>query len=126
MNTKHFDANNQEMTDFVDKLVSENKWVIDIRQDDDTGRQTVCWIEHKEYIAPDGLPDYDEVWIDANNTLVCVQDMSYDEVKAALRAMLYQERVAQEAIDMVEGFSDDDLEDLAGDGNSVPPGTTIH
>lgn len=91
MNKKEF-ANYQDAEAFVASLQSEHKWAIDFRQNTRTGEFLVCWIEHKLYKAHDGKEFHDEIWVNQEGIMTCVQDMDAEHAKNALRLLLRNER----------------------------------
>lgn len=112
MNKKEF-ANYQDAEDFVASLHSERKWAIDFRQNTRTGEFLVCWIEHKLYKAHDGKEFHDEIWVNQEGMMVCIQDMDAEHAKNALRLLLRNEReqraVIQAALQqMAQTVTEDD------------------
>jgi len=91
MQTKEF-TDYAELEKFVQPLIDENKWAIDIRQNTNTGVYKVLWIEHKNYTAHDGQVFPDEIWTTEKGDMVCIQDLDPEHAKNVLRMMLRQER----------------------------------
>lgn len=91
MNTKEF-TDYAELEKFVQPLIDEKKWAIDIRQSITSGNFKVCWIEHKNYTAHDGNSFPDEIWTTEQGEMKCIQDLDPEHAKNVLRMMLRQER----------------------------------
>jgi hypothetical protein len=91
MNSKEF-TDYAELEKFVQPLINENKWAIDIRQGTRVGTYKVLWIEHKHYMAHDGQTFPDEIWVTEKGEMMCIQDLDPDHAKNVLRMMLRQER----------------------------------
>lgn len=121
MNRKEFTDYN-EVEKFVNSLVDEKKWAIDLRQNTKTGAYLVCWIEHKTYTAHDGKVYHDEVWTNEAGNLTCVQDLDPEHAKNILRMLLRNEReqraIVQAALEQIAATEidpqDDDVVESAG------------
>lgn len=91
MNSKDF-TDYAELEAFVQPLIDEKKWAIDIRQSTLNGTYRVLWIEHKNYTAHDGKEYPDEIWTTEAGEMKCIQDLDPEHAKNVLRMMLRQER----------------------------------
>lgn len=118
----------EEMEKFIEPLISEDKWFIDIRRVKDTEQYTVEWVEHKEYVSHDGKVYRDEVWITKDNVPYFVQDMSPEHARNALRMMLRNERHRNEMLSQIhqalEGAGDLVLDGLEDEVDSLFPEST--
>jgi hypothetical protein len=97
MQTKEF-TDYTELEKFVQPLIDEKKWAIDIRQSTAAGNFKVCWIEHKNYTAHDGQSFPDEIWTTEVGEMKCIQDLEPEHAKNVLRMMLRQEREQRQMI----------------------------
>lgn len=107
----------EAMQEFIEPLIAEDKWFIDIRRIKGTDQYSVEWQEHKEYITHDGKTFRDEVWITKDNVPYFVQDLTEAHAKNILRMLLREGRQRAEVIDQVKKT----LEDALG-GNIVLEG----
>lgn len=85
----------EELVAFVNPMISENCWAIDIRHNPTTGAYSASWIEHKKYQTQDGQTLPDEIWSSEAGEIKCVQDLDLEQAQTALRALLRQERESQ-------------------------------
>lgn len=127
MNIKEFTDYN-ELEKFVQPLIDEKKWAIDIRQNTSSGMYKVCWIEHKNYTARDGKVFPDEIWTTAEGEMKCIQDLEPEHAKNVIRMMLRNEReqraMLQAALSkLAEDYADEDEQSV--DIHSVAAGTQI-
>lgn len=90
MNKKEFPTY-EELEAFVQPMIAEQKWAIDVRQNTNTGVYMACWIEHKSYEV-DGVKEPDEIWTNRNGEMTCVQDLDPEHAKNILRMILRAER----------------------------------
>lgn len=115
MNKKEF-TDYTELERFVQPLIDEKKWAIDIRQSTKSGKYIVCWIEHKNYTSHTGDVHPDEVWTTIEGEMTCVQDLDPEHAKNVLRMLLRQEReqrmIIQEALRQMAASVDDDQVDV--------------
>jgi anthranilate phosphoribosyltransferase len=110
----------EEVETFVNPLMKENKYVIQVYELINNAGFCVQWIEHKKYTAVDGKEFFDEVWTDAKGNLHLVQDLDSEHVRNILRMILRQER---ETMNIVDGLSDTDIAELVAsvtDGDEIP------
>lgn len=91
MNRKEF-TNFDDAQRFIDDLVDEHKWAVDLRQNTKTGEYIVCWVEHKTYKSFDGKEYHDEVWTNEAGEMTCIQDLEAEHAKNILRMLLRNER----------------------------------
>lgn len=87
-----------ELEKFIQPLIDEKKWAIDIRQNTNTGVYKACWIEHKNYTSHDGGTYPDEIWTTIDGQMKCVQDLEPEHAKNVLRLLLRQEREQRQII----------------------------
>jgi len=88
---------------FVNELLAEEKYVIDIQELPLNAGWIVQWQEHKTYKAFDGKEFPDEVWLTEDNRLLQIQDIEPEHCRNILRMMLRKEREAKAAM---ENFTD--------------------
>lgn len=91
-----------ELTEFVNPLVAEQKWAIDIAKNPDES-YTVQWIEHKNYTAHDGKTFPDELWITQDGDLRLIQDLEPEHARNILRMLLRKERAQVALIEEIIG-----------------------
>lgn len=90
----------EELESFINPLMAEEKYVIDIQQlVDDT--YVVNWMEHKTYTAQDGKEYPDEVWMTEDKRFLLVQDIEPEHCRNILRMILRQEREAKASLEML-------------------------
>lgn len=97
-----------EAADVVNKLIDEQKYVININTLPDNGEVVVQWIEHKTYKAGKGEEFPDEVWVTKDNQLMLIQDLSEAHCKNILRMLLRGHRT----VDAVTIYLDNHLTPL--------------
>jgi hypothetical protein len=125
MNTKEFDTY-EELESFVNPLVAEKKWCIDVRQNTNTGKYSANWIEHKFYDA-DGQQVPDEIWTTRVGEMICVQDMSEKHVRDVLRMILRAEREQRLMLDALAKQIASGLDEAEGVTPTLhTPSTTLH
>jgi hypothetical protein len=90
MNKKEF-INYEELRKFVEPMIAEQKWAIDVRQNIDSGIYLAIWIEHKS-IDRSGVKVRDEIWTNLKGEMTCVQDLDPEHAKNILRMLLRSER----------------------------------
>lgn len=105
-----------EMVAFVQPLIDEAKWAIDIKELDEGAGYAIQWIEHKNYTAHDGNTFPDELWETEAGELKLVQDLEPEHARNVLRMLLRQERVAREQLQamaqkMFAAIQAEDLDD---------------
>jgi len=88
----------EELEAFVNPMLAEEKYVMDIRRLPDGG-YSVQWQEHKTYTAFDGKVFPDEVWLTEDDRMLLIQDIEPEHCRNILRMMLRQEREARAALD---------------------------
>jgi hypothetical protein len=98
MNKKEF-TEYDELRKFVEPLIAEQKWAIDVRQNTTTGIYMALWIEHKSVEREGGTKEPDEIWTTRTGDMICVQDMSETHVRDVLRMLLRNEREQRAMID---------------------------
>lgn len=103
----------KEAESFVEDLISENKYVIDIQTHPDD-KWVIQWQEHKTYVSLDGIEYPDEVWITKDNQLLQVQDIEPEHCRNILRMLLRQSREVNESLSVLENHIDEDFRDLPG------------
>lgn len=113
-------ATYEEMQAFVDTLLTEEKWVIDIRQQVKDGPFSLEWMEHKKYTTFDGVEYFDELWRTEDGTLHLIQDLSPEHARNCLRMIMRKEREYQESMDLIRKNLADAIEgggfaDIFGD-----------
>jgi hypothetical protein len=86
----------EETETFVNQLLTEQKYVIDVQELPDAAGWIVQWQEHKTYKALDGKEFPDEVWLTEDNRLFLVQDLEPEHCRNILRMMLRNERELKE------------------------------
>jgi hypothetical protein len=91
MNKKEF-TDYEELRKFVEPMIAEQKWAIDVRQNTETGVYMALWIEHKNVERDGGVKEPDEIWTTRMGEMICVQDMSEKHVRNVLRMILRSER----------------------------------
>lgn len=94
MNKKEF-TDYEELRKFVEPMIAEQKWAIDVRQNTKTGMYMACWIEHKNVDRGDESKEPDEIWTTRDGEMLCVQDMTDTHVRDVLRMLLRNEREAR-------------------------------
>ena len=86
---------------FVNGLLKEQKYVIDVQELPAEAGWIVQWREHKTYKAFDGKEFPDEVWLTEDNRLFLVQDLEPEHCRNILRMMLRQEREAKASLEQL-------------------------
>ena len=99
-----------EVQAFVEELYAERQWAIAIEPDGDDF--AVKWIEHKSYVSYTGETHPDEIWRTEAGELMCIQDMSPEHARNALRMLLRSRRLMQDALlaQLENGFDMGDLD----------------
>ncbi len=131
MEKKEF-ATIDEVKEFVNPMVDEKKWVIDVRQKGKEGPFLVQWCEHKMYTTLDGKEFHDEVWRKEDGTIMLVQDIELEHARNIIRMILRQDREAEEAGAMLRekiaailesGTLGDYLDGIDDDNDGLPEGS---
>lgn len=104
MNKNEF-ATRELMEKFVEPMLDEGGWVMDVHQYVENGPFTVFWFEHKKYTDETGKKVLDEIWRTEDLTVHLVQDMGVAELRKALRYILRSER---QAVTAFEAAADED------------------
>ncbi len=87
-----------EVETFVNSLLTEQKFVIDVKELDPGEGFAVQWIEHKLYTAHDGKEYPDEVWMTRDERFFLVQDLEPEHCRNILRMILLQDRLETDVI----------------------------
>lgn len=91
----------EELEAFVNPMLAEEKYVMDIRPLPDGAGYSVQWQEHKTYTAFDGKVFPDEVWITEDDRMLLIQDIEPEHCRNIIRMMLRQERQARAALESI-------------------------
>lgn len=104
--------NRAEMEAFVEPLIAENRYVINIREVAEDGSFIIQWQEHKKYTAVDGKEFHDEVWTTAEGDIIQVQDLTLDHAHNIIRMYLRQQREARALLEsLTTALSETDLDE---------------
>lgn len=104
---KHFDSY-KEMKEFLNSLLGETKYVVDINKTEDDSYD-VQWKEHLTYIAQDGKVYPDEAWMTKNGELKLIQELEEEHAKNILRMIIRKER---EVLAQTENLADKIIESI--------------
>lgn len=110
----------EEAKAFVEPLIEEDKWLVDVNQPVKDGPYTINWQEHKKYTTFNGKEDYDEVWRTQDGSLILVQDLEEAHCRNILRMILKQERAAYDSIgdlreQLAAAINSGDFDNIFGD-----------
>jgi hypothetical protein len=115
-----------ELEAFVNPMIAEKKWAIDIRQNTNTGAYLACWIEHKNYTSHDGQVYADEIWTTIDGDMKCVQDLEPEHAKNVLRLLLRNEREQRAMIQQALRAMAAEVADEEGEPEEAAPAATVH
>lgn len=100
-------ASYDELQEFVDPLIKEDKWFIDVRRVTDD-KYTVEWREHLKYTAHgDGKEYRDEIWLTEDMRALFIQEIPEEHCRNILRMLLRQDREKQAMVEKL-------IEQIAG------------
>lgn len=113
---------------FLQPMLDEKKWIIDVKQEVENGPYIVEWQEHKFYTSLDGKEYHDEVWRTKDDRLILVQDLTEDHCRNILRMILRQEREADDSGEqlrqqLILAIKNGELENIMddfGEASNVP------
>jgi hypothetical protein len=88
-----------ELESFINPLLAEDKYVVEIRELPEKSGYTVEWQEHKTYVSYDGKVYPDEVWTTEDGRDLLVQDIEESHCRNILRMILRKERELQNRVD---------------------------
>ncbi len=115
----------EEVEAFVNSLIAEQKYVIDVKNPTDTEGYVVQWLESKNYTSIDGKEYPDEVWMTQDERFFLIQDLEPEHCRNILRMILRQERAdsngmadfARSLVQSLQENTDDEDDDFV---NTVP------
>jgi len=82
----------EELESFINPLLAEQKYVVEIRELPEKSGYTVEWQEHKTYVSYDGKVYPDEIWTTEDGRVLLVQDIEESHCRNILRMILRRER----------------------------------
>jgi len=88
-----------EVNEFVESLLVDHKYIVDVQEMKDNTGFLVQWQEHKSYISHDGKEYRDEIWLTEDGRLFQVQDLTEAHCRNILRMMLRNDREARTHFD---------------------------
>jgi hypothetical protein len=136
---KTFYNTQEEATQRMLELHSENKWVITGMHEPD-GRFSVEWFEHRTYVKHDGTEVLDELWLTKTGEYKLIQDLEPEHCRNILRDIIRTDREMAAVEDAIyaqmdaaiagaspgDAFGEDLPEDQADNVISIKTGKLLH
>ena len=88
-----------EVNEFVESLLVDHKYIVDVQEMKDNTGFLVQWQEHKSYISHDGKEYRDEIWLTEDGELFQIQDLSEAHCRNILRMFLRNDRETRARMD---------------------------
>jgi len=104
----------EEARTFVQSLIDEQKFVIDIEELPEKAGWKIQWLEHKDYIDYNGNLQKDEVWITKKGEMMLVQDLTSEHAKNIVRMYLRTQREVRQKLENLRIFGEESITNING------------